>query len=83
MDVHFTAGKPGETRLRLDGVDITDAALIEGFSITLDESGRAQLAVRLRVDRLTVDGQVVVDAAQLERADLIAVAETKTEQEAS
>lgn len=78
MHVHLSAEK-GETKLLLDGVDITRSVLSSGFQITLRDHGLGALvAMTIRADRLTVEGDALIQAAIREAADATAVPEEQT-----
>lgn len=82
MHVHLTT-ESGETKLLLDGVDITKSVLAEGFSITEhpDLRGRFKVQMTVMADRLTVEGDLVVHAAVRETADLLSTTAADTESE--
>ncbi|MDN4173919.1 hypothetical protein QWY28_13240 [Nocardioides sp. SOB77] len=78
MHVHFTSHDTGETRLELNGVDITGSVLAKGFSITDDGSGRPVVSLVLRPDSLTVEGEALVEAARQQREELRATVASTT-----
>lgn len=68
--VQITAG-PGETKLLVDGVDITESVLAEGFGIDFSKvpAGPVVVSMKLRTDRLDLDlPDSIIDALAGDRS---------------
>lgn len=65
MRIHFDSTTPGQTRVELDGTDITKHVLAEDFAIdanVLEGWGpRPIVSLRLKPDTIDIDGDVAVD----------------------